>query len=130
VQQWRSWRAGVGSPGDDGARGWASWHAGVGRPSDDGAPGWSGGGGRRWTARGVGCGGGRHAVVGGGGRRAGWAVEEDGALGWAALGHKQMGLLRCQQIQVKNSTTLFTELCTHLFIRVSVSQRMCSLGWL
>ncbi|KAL5650743.1 hypothetical protein ACJX0J_036201, partial [Zea mays] len=62
VQQWRSWRAGVGSPGDDGARGWASWRAGVGRPSDDGAPGWSGGG-----------------------RRAGWAVEEDGARGWAAL---------------------------------------------
>jgi hypothetical protein len=69
-------------------------------------------------------------VVGGGGRRAGWAVEEDGALGWAALGHKQMGLLRCQQIQVKNSTTLCTELCTHLFIRFSVSQRICSLGWL
>lgn len=83
VQLWRSWRAGVGSPGDDGARGWASWRA-----------------------------------------------EEDSALGWAALGHKQMGLLRCQQIQVKNSTTLFTELCTHLFIRFSVSQRMCSLGWL
>jgi hypothetical protein len=52
----------------------------------------------RWTARGVGCGGGRRAVVGGGGRRAGWAVEEDGALGWAAMGHKQTGLLRCQQI--------------------------------
>jgi hypothetical protein len=71
----------------------------VGCPSDDDAPGWSGGG-----------------------RRAGWAVEEDDArgwaalaltarqggaeedgarggpmeeddaLGWAALGHKQMGL--------------------------------------
>jgi hypothetical protein len=46
------------------------------------------------------------------------------------MGHKQMGLLRCQQIQVKNSTTWFTELCKHLFIRASVSQRMCSLGWL
>ena len=101
----------MGSPGDDGARGWASWRAGVGRPRDDGAPGWSGG-------------------VGGRGRRAGWAVEEDGALGWAALGHKQMGLLRCKQIQVKNNTILCTELCTHLFIRFSVSQRMCSLGWL
>ena len=61
---------------------------------------------------------------------ASWRAEEDSALGWAALGHKQMGLLRCQQIQVKNSTILCTELCTPLFIRFSVSQRMCSLGWL
>jgi hypothetical protein len=99
VQQWRSWRAGVGSPGDDGARGWASWRAGVGRPSDDGAPGWSGGarragwaveedGARGWAALAL------MARQGGAeedGARGG-PVEEDGALGWAALGHKQMGL--------------------------------------
>ena len=30
VQQWRSWRAGVGSPGDDPARGWASLASKIG----------------------------------------------------------------------------------------------------
>jgi hypothetical protein len=70
------------------------------------------GGGRRWTARGVGCGGGRRAGVGCCGPQA----DRPPALS--------------TNIQVKNSTTWFIELCKHLFIRASVSQRMCSLGWL
>jgi hypothetical protein len=129
--KWREWssserdRGGiaVGScNGDRGARGWGALAMTARGDGPRGARGW---GALATTARQGGA-----EVVGGGGRRAGWAVEEDGALGWAALGHKQMGLLRCQQIQVKNSTTLCTELCTHLFIRFSVSQRICSLGWL
>jgi hypothetical protein len=86
VQLWRSWREGVGSPGDDGTWGWASWRAGVGCPSDDGAPRWSGGGRRAGWA----CGGGRRAGWAcGGGRRVGVGrPSDDGALGWSGGGRR------------------------------------------
>jgi len=60
VQQWRSWRAGVGSPGDDGARRWSGGDDARGWADGHGARRWSGGDGAGWAcghcARGWACG--------------------------------------------------------------------------